>query len=109
MEELFQLVAKTWGIAGIILLTPTAGCVFLWRHYVAKEKEWRQAEKEWVKKLEDIHAKRVEDVKSLGEGLRAIAIEQSGLNKETNMALDRISETMSSLQAVISASSSRRG
>ena len=101
MEEIIQLIVKTYGIAGVIILTPTAGCIFLWRHYVAKEKEWRESERSLVTRLEELHNKRVEDVKALGEGLRSIASEQSSLNKETNMALDRVSETLSSLQAVI--------
>lgn len=103
MEEIIQLVVKTYGIAGVILLTPTAGCVFLWRHYVAKEKEWRGEREALVEKLEASHTKRIEDVKALGEGLRSIASEQSGLNTETNLALERINETMASLQAVVTA------
>ena len=39
MEELIQLIAKTYGLAGLIMLSPFVAVVFLWRHTVAQTKE----------------------------------------------------------------------
>lgn len=110
MEELVQLIVKTYGIVGIILLTPTVGCVFLWRHYIHKERLHSESEKQWSEKIEQLgkghsekieslQQKRIDDVKALSDAVQKIATEQSGMNRETNMLMERINET---LQAVIS-------
>jgi hypothetical protein len=110
MEELIQLIAKTYGIVGIILLTPTAACIFLWRHYVTVTGDSTNHGKAWADrlqaladsnaaKIEVLQQKRIDDVRALGDAVLRIAIEQAAMNKETNMLMERINET---LQAVIS-------
>lgn len=108
MEELIQLVAKTYGVVGIIMLSPIAGCVFLWRAYVGSLKDHRASEQEWMKEIKETHNKRIEDAKEMAAGLKEIAVEQAQLNKETNIALDRINDTMTSLQSLVSTITSQR-
>ena len=110
MEELVQLIVKTYGIVGIILLTPTVACIFLWRHYVSVTEGHTGHGKVWgdklqaladsnAAKIEVLQQKRIDDVRALGDAVLRIAIEQAAMNKETNMLMERINET---LQAVIS-------
>jgi single-stranded DNA-specific DHH superfamily exonuclease len=93
MEDLAQLIIKTYGIAGLIMLSPFVAVVFLWRHCVSQAKE-QAAE------ISRINEQRVAEVKATTEKLIALISEQSALNKETNMALDRVGDALSYLPSI---------
>lgn len=84
MEEVIQLIAKTYGIAGLIMLSPFVAVVFVWRHSILQGKE-----------LSRINEQRVVEARAIIDKLIIIVGEQSALNKETNIALERVGDMMS--------------
>lgn len=88
MEEIGLLITKTYGIAGLIMLSPFAGLIFLWRHYVKvlKEKDLE------IKQLGEA---RTMDAQKVFEKLMDMNKIQSESNKETNMALERVGDLLS--------------
>jgi single-stranded DNA-specific DHH superfamily exonuclease len=93
MEDLAQLVIKTYGIAGLIMISPFIAVVFLWRHCVSQAKE-QAAE------ISRINEQRVAELKATTEKLVALISEQSALNKETNMALERVGDVLLHLPSI---------
>lgn len=83
MEELIQLVVKTYGLVGLFLLAPMVAIVYLWRRNVKLEADMGR-----------IQELRVEDAKSVSSKMMEIVVEQAGLNKETNIALDQVRELL---------------
>lgn len=95
MEEIFLLISKTYGIAGLILLSPFAGLVIVFRQnnrlqqaVVAATKAEVEAQKQRVKDAQDVNVKLIEVIK-----------EQSSLNTETNLALERIGDALNEIQS----------
>lgn len=86
MDELIQLVAKTYGIAGLIMLSPFVAVVFLWKHNIALQN-----------KLETSQEKRIKDAQAVADKLITVATTQSSLSKETNMALENVGDALSLL------------
>lgn len=86
MEELIQLIAKTYGLAGLIMLSPFVAVVFLWRHTVAQTKE-----------IARVNEQRVQEAKEIVSKLLTALNELSATNKETNIALERVGDLMSVL------------
>lgn len=92
VEELFILIQKTYGIAGLILAAPMVTTVFLWlenkslTRLLVSKTEAAQA------KLERAHTQRVDDTKAIMDKLMQLVSEQSSINEETNNALGRIEE-----------------
>lgn len=84
MEEVIQLIAKTYGVAGLIMLSPFVAVVFIWRHSILQGKE-----------LARINEQRVVEARAIIDKLIVIVGEQSALNKETNIALERVGDMMS--------------
>lgn len=83
MEELVQLVIKTYGLVGLFLLAPMVAIVYLWRRNNKLDAD-----------MSRIQELRVEDAKSVSAKMMEIVVEQAGLNKETNMALDQVRELL---------------
>lgn len=86
MEELIQLITKTYGIAGLIMLSPFVAVVFLWRHNLKLQD-----------KLETSQEKRIKDARDVSDRLIKVAENQSSLSKETNMALENVGDALSLL------------
>lgn len=98
MDKIVELVMKSYGLVGFMLIAPLIGLAVLWRAYVKREDEH-------IKELSAAHGvvaatqeKRVIDAHSMAEKMMDLASEQSALNKETNLllgnvnlALDRLS------------------
>lgn len=98
MDKIVELIVKSYGLIGFILLAPMIGVGALWRAYV-------KLGEEHTKELASAHAavavaqdKRVTDAQNMAEKMMDLATEQSALNKETNLllgnvniALDRLS------------------
>lgn len=83
MEELVQLVVKTYGLVGLFLLAPMVAIVYLWRRNMKLDAD-----------MSRIQELRVTDAKSVSEKMMEIVVEQAGLNKETNIALDQVRELL---------------
>ncbi len=86
MDDLLALIVKTYGLAGLIMLSPFVAVFFLAKHIINQTKE-----------IARINEQRVADAKAISDKLMTIVSEQSGLNKETNMALERVGDMMSVL------------
>lgn len=113
MEELFQLLVKSYGIVGLLIAAPFGAAVYLWKDNKELNKDLVSLGKEHAKTLQELHAahakvlteandkvvvaqqQRVQDAQGVMSKMIEIVSEQSSLNKETNIALDRISETVS--------------
>lgn len=83
MEELIQLVVKSYGIVGLFLLAPMVGIVYLWRRNNKLDAD-----------MSRIQELRVNDAKAVSDKMMEIVVEQAGLNKETNIALDQVRELL---------------
>lgn len=90
MEEIGLLITKTYGIAGLIMLSPFAALIFLWKHYTSTIK----AKDAVIKELSD---KRVDDAQKITDRLIDITSSTREFNKETNMALERVGDLMSAV------------
>lgn len=90
MEELIQLITRTYGLIGIILLMPFVLMKFLWSDNKSLRKELAAANE----KIVSMQEKRVQDAKDISEKLIEMSSEHAGLTKETNIALDRVGDTL---------------
>lgn len=93
MNEIVELVVKSYGVIGIILLSPMVALKFLWDHN-KKLIDQIQAAND---KQAEVSNKRVEDAKAIAEKLMELSSEHAGLSKETNIALERIGDTLTVL------------
>lgn len=94
MEELLHLITKTYGIIGLILISPMFAMKFLWDHN-KKLAEQLQAAND---RVQEVSNKRVEDSKAIVDKLMQMSSEHASLSKETNLALDRVGDTLSIIQ-----------
>jgi hypothetical protein len=92
MNEVIELIAKTYGIVGVLILLPVVSTVWLALESRRIQKDKSAIEKALTEKLESVHNQRVEDAKAISGKLMEMASETSSLSKETNIVLHRISE-----------------
>ena len=90
MEELLQLIAKTYGMVGILILAPLVALVYVWRQNLKLHEEVVTATQQATKATEQ----RVTDAQQITTKIIALVEEQAGLNKETNIALDQVRELL---------------
>jgi Tfp pilus assembly protein PilW len=86
MQEVTELIFKTYGLVGLFLIAPVVGLVYLWRRNNKLDAD-----------MSRIQESRVSDAKAVSDKLMEIVIEQAGLNKETNIALDQVRELLSKI------------
>lgn len=94
MEELFTLIAKSYGLVGLVLLSPFVAMVFLWRNNQELHKELAAANE----KIGAVKDQRVEDAKEVAASLLKMTAEHAALSKETNMALERVGDLLTVMQ-----------
>jgi NACalpha-BTF3-like transcription factor len=97
MEELIQLIAKTYGIVGMLLIAPLGAAIVLYLDHRKAQAIHKKEIDEWEAKLAKAQEQRVQDAQAITTKLVEIVSEQTGLSKETNMALERINEVMTTL------------
>jgi hypothetical protein len=90
MEELIQVIVKSYGIVGILFMAPMVAVVYLWRHNNKLQGEVVLATQAATRAQEQ----RVTDAQSTSHKLLEVLSEQSALNKETNIALDQVRELL---------------
>jgi septal ring factor EnvC (AmiA/AmiB activator) len=95
MEEIFLLIQKTYGIAGLILLSPFVGLVVMFRQNVRLQGDVVKATVENV----ESQKQRVKDAQDISNKLLEVVKEQSSLNTETNIALERIGDALNEIQS----------
>lgn len=86
MEEIITLIAKTYGLVGLLLAAPLVACVFLWRENKALHKEVVTAKGEAT----EAQKQRVADAQAVTGKLLEMTKEQASLNMETNVVLERL-------------------
>lgn len=104
MEEIIQLIIKTYGLIGIFLLLPLVFCYLLWRENKTLTKQLQTNHDSAAKKIQECndriveaHKARVIDGQAINNRLIEMVSEQAALNKETIMAMDKLGEKVSSL------------
>ncbi len=97
MEELILLMQKTYGLAGLLIIAPFVALYFLFRQNLRLHHDISVANE----KTNEVQKQRVQDAQSVNEKLMEIIKEQSALNTETNIALDRIGDALSEIQQQI--------
>ena len=90
MEELLQLIAKTYGLVGLLIVAPFVATVYLWKQNAKLHAEVVFATQAATKATEQ----RVTDAQQITTKIIALVEEQAGLNKETNIALDQVRELL---------------
>lgn len=104
MEELFLLIEKTYGIAGLIMLSPFVGLVVVWKHNVSLQKDIRSISKEntvlsekHAETIAKLQESRVADGKAMAEKILTLVEESAGTSKETAIALDQVRDLLMKL------------
>lgn len=105
MEKIVQLVMETYGIAGLIMLSPFVAVAALWRERSSQSDKFETAKKSYDDKLAAVndrlvaaHEQRVKDAQAITGKMVEMVAEQSAMNRETNLALDRVGDLMSVIQ-----------
>lgn len=94
MEELIQLIAKTYGIAGLIMLSPFILLGYVWKSNQKLHAQVAKVQEERALAVEKVQEARVNDAKAMSEKMLVLVEEQAGLNKETNIALDQVRDLL---------------
>jgi C4-dicarboxylate-specific signal transduction histidine kinase len=99
VEELVQAIVKSYGIIGLFMLAPIIASVYLWLDNKRLNDKMQTISQQASERIEAAVSKRVEDAQSITNKLVEMIHEQSSLNKETNLALDRIGDMVSMMNA----------
>ena len=94
MEDLLQLVLKSYGIVGVMLLLPVAACVVLWKQNLALHAEVVSQSNVAL----DAQKQRSADQERMTEKLLEVIKEQTELNTEINGVLSRVGITVEKLE-----------
>ena len=94
MEQLFELVFKSYGIVGLIILAPLVALKYMWNHAKDLQAQLQVANE----RVNETHSRRVEDAKEIGGKLMVMMGEHASLSKETNMALEKVGDMLTVLQ-----------
>ena len=94
MEDLLQLVLKSYGLVGVMLLLPVAACVVLWRQNLALHAEVVSQSNVAL----DAQKQRSADQERMTEKLLEVIKEQTELNTEINGVLSRVGITVEKLE-----------
>lgn len=101
MEELINLVVKTYGLVGFVLLAPYVALVYMWRQNVKLNADLVAYGEKLAMAKEGVtaaQAQRVVDAQQTATKMMELVSEQSGLNKETNITLDQLRELLMMMQ-----------
>lgn len=105
MEDLFQLILKTYGIAGVLLLLPVFSTIVLWKQnkslhdeVVAQTNSAVEAQKQ---RVEDSN-KRVADNERMMNRLMEVVREQAQINTDVKNVLDRVADSVDRLERTAS-------
>lgn len=99
MDELVQLIAKTYGIAGLIMLSPFIMLSYVWRSNIKLHTEVSKIQELRTADITKVQEARVNDAKQISDKMMELVEEQAGLNKETSMALDQVRELLMKITA----------
>lgn len=95
MEDLLILIGKTYGLVGLLIVAPFFGLFVVWTEYKKHIRETAATLAAANIRSEEAQKQRVADAQSITTRLMEMVEEQSSLNKETNLTLNRIGEMLS--------------
>jgi methyl-accepting chemotaxis protein len=101
LEELFQLILKTYGVAGVLILLPVLACIVLWGRVKELQTQLQEASVAAIDAQKARVAdqnKRVEDTERMMGKLLEVVREQTSLNTEVKAVLERLSESVDKLE-----------
>lgn len=98
MEEIIILVQKSYGLLGVFVVLPLVALVVVWRQNVRLQNSVVSAHEA----VTDAQKARVKDTQDVNIKLIEVLQEQTGLNTETNLALERIGEAMNEVHRMLS-------
>lgn len=98
MEEIFLLFYKTYGLVGLVVLAPFAACIYQWRENKALHRDTARQIQAAHDRVAAALQQRVIDAQSITNKLVEIVSEQAAVNKETNLALDRLENKLAVLK-----------
>jgi hypothetical protein len=104
MGEVFDLFIKSYGIVGLVIISPVIAVVYLWRENQELHKQLREQAEAHAQRVDELgqrvvaaQEKRVDDSHKITTQLVEMISEHTGAQKETNLALDRIGDMVSML------------
>jgi NACalpha-BTF3-like transcription factor len=106
MNELLELITKTYGLVGLLLAAPFVACYFVWMENKRLTASWEKSFETARTNLQELNDKivsaqqqRVADAQAITSKLIEIVSEQASVNKETNIALSNLDEKLSILKS----------
>lgn len=94
MDAFVKLIQDTYGLAGLLILSPLIGMMYLWKNNQKLQGDIQTMNERIV----DAHKQRVDDAQNVSDKLIQMVSEHASLAKETNLALDRVGDTLSMIQ-----------
>jgi hypothetical protein len=94
LEELLLLVQKTYGLVGLLIIAPFVGLVYLFRQNVKLHDDVVKA----IEKVGSAQEQRVNDAQAINLKLLDVVKEQSALNTEANVAMERLGDALNDIQ-----------
>lgn len=108
MDELVNAIVKSYGIIGLFMVAPIVAVVYLWRDNIRLNKALSELAQKHTDTVDALgqrvvaaQEKRVEDSKGLTGQLMAMVGEHAASSKEQTLALDRVGDMVSMLNAQI--------
>lgn len=106
MEEIIQAIIKSYGLIGLIMLSPFAAAVYLWKDNVRLNKALQELAQKYTDSIDSMgqrvvaaQEKRVEDSKGISVQLMSMVGEHAAQAKEQTLALDRVGDMVAMLNA----------
>lgn len=101
MEEILQLIIKSYGLIGIFLVLPLGASALLWKENKALTKQLQSNHEDAARKIQacndriiEAHKQRVMDSQAVSNQLIVMVNEQTGLNKDSVLALDKLGDRL---------------
>lgn len=108
MESLVDAIIKSYGLIGLIMMSPFIAAVYLWKDNVRLNKSLQELAQKYTDAIDGMgqrvvaaQEKRVDDSKGISVQLMAMVGEHSAQAKEQTLALDRVGDMVSMLNAQI--------
>ena len=113
MTELIELVGKTYGLVGLLILAPFASTVYLWLYIIRTREAMLSQSMQFIKQMSDLNQLRIDDMSKFSSQLSLVqekrvsdaqevvnklistVSEQTAMNAETNLALERVGDFLS--------------
>lgn len=110
MTDLIELISKTYGLVGLLILAPMASTFYLWKHVVDLQAKLVKSAEEHTETIKILHQarildvervnglimevqeKRVSDAQVVVAKLITTISDQTAMNSETNQALERVGD-----------------